>query len=39
MNGSFVRPMNEGLPSGAIGNWNIGNNHYEATGIFAGAKQ
>jgi tetratricopeptide (TPR) repeat protein len=34
--GSFVRPLSEGLPSGAIGNWNIGNNNYKATGIFAG---
>ena len=24
--GSFVRPLSEGMPSGAIGNWNIGNN-------------
>jgi hypothetical protein len=34
--GSFVRPLTEGVPSGAIGNWNIGNNNYKATGIFAG---
>ena len=34
--GSFVRPLTEGRPSGAIGNWNIGNNNYRATGIFAG---
>ena len=34
--GSFVRPMSEGIPSGAIGNWNIGNEAYKATGIFAG---
>jgi hypothetical protein len=39
VNGSFVRPLSEGIPSGAIGNWNVGNSRYQATGIFAGAKQ
>jgi hypothetical protein len=34
--GSFVRPLSEGMPSGALGNWNIGNNNYKASGIFAG---
>ena len=34
--GSFVRPLSEGMPSGALGNWNIGSNNYKASGIFAG---
>jgi hypothetical protein len=39
VNGSFVRPIDVEThnPKGVIGNWNIGNSHYNATGIFAGS--
>jgi hypothetical protein len=45
--GSFVRgpsnfdingnPISRSTPQGVIGNWGVGNNHYMASGIFAGA--
>ena len=34
--GSFARPLDAGIPSGVLGNWNVGSQTYEATGIFAG---
>jgi hypothetical protein len=40
--GSFARgPENIGagsIPQGVIGNWGVGNDHYMASGIFAGAR-
>ena len=44
--GSFVRgpinlnggiPIKGSIPQGVIGNWNVGSEHYSATGIFAGS--
>jgi hypothetical protein len=38
--GSFARSPGQisgAVPSGVIGNWNIGNSRYNATGIFAGS--
>ena len=38
--GSFVGPMSgtPSAPQGVIGSWNVGNNNYNAVGIFAGAQ-
>ena len=35
--GSFVKGPNSSA-QGVMGNWNVGNNHYGATGVFAGSK-
>jgi hypothetical protein len=34
--GSFVNDLSGNPARGVIGNWNVGNNNYKATGIFAG---
>ncbi len=35
--GSFVNDLNGNLARGVIGNWDVKNNYYKATGIFAGS--
>jgi hypothetical protein len=35
--GSFVNDLSGNPARGVIGNWNVGNNKYTATGIFAGS--
>ncbi|MFN2202489.1 MAG: hypothetical protein ACK2UO_14905 [Caldilineaceae bacterium] len=35
--GSFVNDLSGNPARGVIGNWNVGNNNYKATGIFAGS--
>jgi hypothetical protein len=33
------KPIKGSVPQGVMGNWNVGNDHYKASGVFAGTHQ